>query len=62
MILRKDHDGINNFSYIPIQRISSQCCFDNLDVELPAGVENVTVVVPIPFKFYLYLYIIITLL
>ena len=52
-ILRKDFEGVNKYSYIPVQRIASRCCFGNLELKLSAGDENVTVVIPIPFKFSL---------
>jgi len=52
-VLRNDFEGINKYSYVPVQRIASRCCFGNLDLKLSAGDENVTVVIPIPFKFSL---------
>lgn len=52
-VLCSDHEGLNKYSYIPVQRIASRCCFANMNIELSAGFEDVIVVIPIPFKFSL---------
>ena len=46
-VLCRDHEGLNKYSYIPVQRIASRCCFGNMNIELSAGNEDVTVVIPI---------------
>ena len=54
-VLSRDNEGLNKYSYLPVQRIASRCCFGNMHIELSAGIEDVIVVIPIPFKFRTYI-------
>ena len=49
-----DHEGIHTYSYIPVQRVVSRCCFGKLTIEFAHGLENVMVIIPTPFKFRIY--------
>ena len=50
-VVHNHTEDIQKYSYIPVQRIASRCCFGKMKLKFSYGIESVTVVIPIPFKF-----------
>ena len=51
LVTQCDREGVNTYSYIPVQRIASRRCFGKLKLKFTYGFGNVAVVIPTPLSF-----------